>query len=81
MDSPPLQQFRKRLSDFIFFHLGSDARWEIQPSPQGASVSIEHPRVRPFRFELSLAELEQLAGDPGRFEVAMLDQLTQHRKS
>jgi len=75
------ETFRERLELFSFFHLGSDARIDIQGGTEGLKIFVAHSRVSPFEFTLSWPEVEDLLGDPSRFEGLMLDCLTRYRRS
>ncbi len=81
MTPADLDRFRELLDGFVFFHLGSDARVEVGESEAGLTVSFEHPRVHAFHWRLRDEEAAGLAADPRRFEDAMLEQLTTHRRS
>ncbi len=76
-----LQQFRQLLDNFVFFHLGADARVDLQAAGDEVVIAIEHGRVRPFQWRLRGSEVARLVADPSSFEDAMLDQLTIHRRS
>ena len=76
-----MEAFRERLSLFTFFHLGSDAKISIAEGAEGLTVSVAHSRVAPFEFDLSWPEIEELVGDPSRFEGFLLDHLTRYRRS
>lgn len=73
--------FRQKLDQFVFFHLGSDARVEFREGPQELEIAIDHPRVHPFRFSLSPEQVRELLEEPSRLEDFLLDQLTLHRRS
>ncbi|RPI24772.1 MAG: hypothetical protein EHM61_16150 [Acidobacteria bacterium] len=72
---------RQSLELFAFFHLGSDARIDVNESESGVEISVAHSRVVPFDLSLCWAEVEDLVADPARFEALMLDQLTRYRRS
>ncbi len=74
-----LRDFRNQLDDFVFFHLGSDAVVETRAFEAALEVSIEHPRVRSFRFRIGESEMARLSSDPRSFEEFMLDHLTANR--
>ena len=71
---------RERLDLFIFFHLGSDAEVAIQETEVALRVSLSHPRVHPFSFEIQSSSLQGYQQEPLLFEDFLLDQLTQHRR-
>jgi hypothetical protein len=77
----PAEQLTKQLTLFVFFHLGSDAEVSIQSNPQVLKVSIEHPRVEGFRFELPSQDLETMIRDPEGFEDYLLELLVRYRRS
>ena len=78
--SSPTDQLVKQLKLFVFFHLGSDAEISVNPDPHTLEVSIEHPRVERFHFELSSRELETMAQDPEAFEDYLLELLVRYRR-
>lgn len=68
------------LSNFVLFHLGSDARVKVDSGENGLTVAISHIRVESFRLELSWEQVQDLVGDDERLEDFLLDQLTIHRR-
>ncbi len=75
-----LDDFRRHLDLFVFFHLGSDALVRLEELDGGLRVEIEHSRVRPFSFELNAQQVSDFSRNPALLEEFMLDQLTQHRR-
>lgn len=71
--------FRDYLQEFVFFHLGADARTEFLDDGRRIQIRIEHNRVRPIVFWLSEAELAALTDDTGR-EAYLLSVLTEARR-
>ncbi len=80
MASPDISGFRRRLDSFVFFHLGSDARMEFEESEGSVKVSLDHPRVHPFRFDLDSESVARMASDSLALEDFMLEKLTEHRR-
>ena len=74
------RKFLDELDNFVLFHLGSDARVEVDSGEGGLTIEISHLRVRSFRLELSWVRVQALAGDDELLEDFLLDQLTIHRR-
>ncbi len=68
------------MDNFVLFHLGSDARVEVDLGDCGLSIEISHLRVKSIRMEMSWEQVQALAGDGERLEDFLLDQLTIHRR-
>jgi len=73
--------FRQRLNAFVFFHLGSDAICKIEQDRLGVRVTLQHPRVHTFSFQLENDALVRMLSNSDEFEDFMLDKLARHRKS
>lgn len=76
-----INRFCQQLDEFIFFHLGSDAKQEIHCKEEGLQLCLEHPRIHAVTMQLSRREMTRLVGDRSRFETFFLDLLTSHRKT
>ncbi|UCF35855.1 MAG: hypothetical protein JSU96_13595 [Acidobacteriota bacterium] len=74
-----VERVRGDLEPFVFFHLGADARLDVNWSEEQVAVEIEHSRIRPIQFRLTSAQIEAFGGDFEAFEQFMLEQLTRHR--
>ena len=74
------RKFLDELDNFVLFHLGSDARVEVDLGDSGLSAEISHLRVKSFRMELSWERVQALTGADERLEDFLLDQLTIHRR-
>ena len=64
----------------VFFHLGADAVSEVEVSPQGLKVFLEHPRINPFELGIASQELTAMAEKPERVEERFLDLLVTNRR-
>ncbi len=69
----------ERVGDFVFFHLGADAKIDSREDNQGLSFRIQHERVQPFDFELSWMQIEQMTTDPELLEGYLLEYLARYR--
>ena len=67
------------VDDFVFFHLGTDAKIDLREDNQGLGFRIQHERVQPFDFELSWMQIEQMTTDPELLEDYLLDYLARYR--
>ncbi len=81
LESAMVQEFRDRLESFVFFHLGSDAKLEIQEELESLAVKLEHPRIRPLGFTIETARLRRVLAEPVLFEEMMLEYLVTYRRS
>jgi len=76
-----IEGMRVFLDKFILFHLGRDARVQLNPAPgEKVICSISHIRIEDIRFELDSAELSRFEKDIPAFEDYLLDFLTKHRR-
>ncbi len=69
----------EKVGDFVFFHLGADAQVESREADLGLRFRIQHERVKPFDFELSWVQVEQMTTDPELLEDYLLDYLASYR--
>ena len=65
---------------FVFFHLGADARLSVEDQSDPIRCHVEHSRVEPFSFAVSLDQLKTFLDDPVGLERFLLEQLTSHRR-
>lgn len=73
--------FEQKLNAFVFFHLGANANCTIEQAASSLKVSLEHPRIEPFSFQIDCNELAEMLKNHQDFEDFMLHQLTRHRRS
>ncbi len=73
-------ELASELDAFVFFHLGSDAKVEVQSSDDGFRLSIGHRRVSPIEFDLDSGKVADFSRQPELFEEFLLDLLTRHRR-
>ena len=69
----------ERVGDFVFFHLGADAKVESREEDPGLRFRIQHERVQPFDFEVSWVQAEQMTTDPELLEDYLLEYLARYR--
>ena len=69
----------ERMGDFVFFHLGVDAKVESREEDPGLHFRIQHERVQPFDFELTWVQVEQMTTDPELLEDYLLEYLARYR--
>ncbi len=69
----------ERVGDFVFFHLGADAKIDSREEDESLRVQIRHERVKPFDFELTWVQVEQMATDPELLEDYLLEYLARYR--
>ena len=69
----------ERVGDFVFFHLGTDAKVESREEDPGLRFRIQHERVQPFDFEVSWVQAEQMTTDPELLEDYLLEYLARYR--
>ena len=69
----------ERVGDFVFFHLGADAKVESREEDPGLRLSIQHERIQPFDFELTWVQVKQMTTDPELLEDYLLEYLARYR--
>ncbi len=80
MRRPELKRiFLERVGDFVFFHLGADAKVETREEDAGLRLSIQHERIQPFDFELTWVQVKQMTTDPELLEDYLLEYLARYR--
>ena len=70
----------ERMGDFVFFHLGVDAKVELREEDPGIHFRIQHERVQSFDFELTWVQVEQMTTDPELLEDYLLEHLARYRR-
>ncbi len=75
------EELMRELRQFLFFHLGADAKVKIHSTWNGLEVEVEHQRVRPMRLSFRTEEVLALSRDRSRLEDQLLSFLTLHRRS
>lgn len=75
------EAFEQKLNAFVFFHLGADTTCKIEQNRLGVKVTLQHPRVHPFSFQIENDTLMRMLANNDEFEDFMLDKLARHRKS
>ena len=76
-----IETFEQKLNAFVFFHLGANAICKIEQKVSALAVTVQHPRVHPFSFQIDHQRLAGMLEDHQDFEDFMLEQLIRHRKS
>jgi len=74
-------KFLNELKEFLFFHLGSDAKIKLSFTAGSLNGEVEHQRIRPMEIYFTMEEIFSLARDRTRFENRMLSLLTRYRHS
>ncbi len=69
----------EKVGDFVFFHLGADAKIDSREKDQSLYFHIRHERIQPFDFELTWVQVKQMAADPELLEDYLLEHLARYR--